>query len=87
LDAETSCSDGEACELAQASTKENVMDLFEECGAVFPPLSGMLAPTPEINPASGLPMLGPTFAGVDIAGNPYGMADVFGLGGGGPLGY
>ncbi|MCW0201532.1 MAG: hypothetical protein OJI74_06655 [Rhodanobacter thiooxydans] len=63
------------------------MNLFEECGAVFPPLFGLLTPTSVINPASGLPMLGPPFAGVDIAGKPYGMADVFGLGGGGLLDY
>lgn len=58
-------------------------DLFDTFGAMFPLLFDPHDTMPVINPANGLPMVGGSTAGVDVAGNLYGMADSTGPWGGG----
>lgn len=57
-------------------------DLFDGFGAMFPSLFGQHDTMPVINPASGLPMIDDSTAGVDVAGNLYGTDDSAWLGGG-----
>ena len=57
-------------------------DLFEGCGGVFSLLFGSHDMLPTINPASGLPVVGSTNSGLDVAGNPYGIDYSTWMGGG-----
>lgn len=50
-------------------------NLFDGCGEMFQSLFDPHDTMPVINPASGLPMVGHSTAGVDVGGNLYGMDD------------
>lgn len=50
-------------------------DPFDVCGGIFPSLFDQHDTMPVINPASGLPMIGHSTAGIDVAGNLFGMND------------
>lgn len=55
--------------------------LFQLFGMCFPSLDDSDSHASAINPASGLPMVGDTMGGLDIAGNLFGESKPMGCGG------
>ena len=61
---------------SSSSTDFSSGSLFDSSSSLFDDSCGGFSTMTDINPASGLPMVGGT-GGVDVAGNPYGCSESF----------